>query len=59
MLGLNIKAKAIKLPEENMEESLSDLEFVNIFETQSQLQNKNINKLDFMKMKNFTLHNIL
>ena len=32
MLELNIKTKAIKL-EENMEESLSDLEFVNIFET--------------------------
>ena len=34
MLELNIKTKAIKLLEENMEESLSDLEFVNIFETQ-------------------------
>ena len=27
MLELNIKAKAIKLLEENMEENLSDLEF--------------------------------
>lgn len=34
MLELNMKAKAIKLLEENMEENLSDLEFVNIFETQ-------------------------
>ena len=34
MLELNIKAKAIKLLEENMEENLSDLEFVSIFETQ-------------------------
>ena len=32
MLELNIKTKAIKL-EENMQENLSDLEFVNIFET--------------------------
>ena len=33
MLELNIKTKAIKLLEENMEESLSDIEFLNIFET--------------------------
>ena len=31
---LNVGAKAIKLLEENMEENLSDLEFVNIFGTQ-------------------------
>lgn len=59
-LDLNIKYKIIELVEDNIRENLSELGLANDFlGTTPKVQSmKEIDKLDFVKMKNFCISNL-
>ena len=57
MKGLNVKAKTIKLLEENIGEKLNDIEFCNDLLDKTPKANQQQNNLNFIKIKNLCAFN--